>query len=580
MATPFERNLIPTPLSSLKELGGISETWSVTELGLSLDLHRHIVALVLADYEHQVSDYESDSQAEKNDETTKPKVVVFILVNEQWAREPKFDNECREAIRAARYSLRKQHPQAHIVTENVSSDLILNAMANIASEKGDEQQRNDSEKEIDELLDHCYKVNASDIHIACGDHENMIKLRRDGELMPYGTERNIDSLHTLVSVLYSSLAGRDGEIRGTGFEATEKLDGSLFREVGGRRLGARIVSHPTNKKKKNFYMVLRCTGDQNTDAERIPFNQLGFLFNQIDKVKKATDGKGISLIIGETNSGKSVTLENILMEINRENNGTKNILSVENPIERNIKGVNQFTLVKSGVTKPEEMTVAVENLMSFVTRADPDDVAIGEINNRHTCETAVQSALTGHNVMATMHVDSPFDIFERFTGLGANANALRSSEVLKLGVAQKLFKKICPHCSQSIDQIASPNALQLEAIESLAFMGLGHWIPKVKFRNMQGCDACERRGIRGRQMVAEIVDFTPQILRLLCEEKKEEAQIAWLSDGNFTKHDIALVNILNGNIDPTEAIKQFKSITESFEFRKKHSIQNPNTVYR
>ena len=557
---------ITTAPTSIKDLGAIDEVWQSTKLGLPIEANRNTVALVSSKFV-----YPSQGQDRK---------VVFLLIADAYAEKLEESGEGREIFNCARNAIRKQHSYARVITIHVASDLVLNALANVVADRQEEQRKNDLEKEIDDLLWHCFKVDASDIHIECGDHENRIMIRRDGELMPYGVvDRNIDKLHTLVSVMYASLAAQDGETKGVGFESRDKLDGSLFREINGKRLGARIVSHSTNKKEKNFVMVLRCTGDQNQDAKRIPFDDLGFVFNQIDKIRKATNGKGISLLIGETNSGKSVTLENILLEINEVSKGTKNIIAVENPIERNIRGVKQFTLIKAGVSNPEEMTIAVQDLMSFIVRADPDDISIGEINNEETCETALQSSLTGHNVMATLHCDSPFDVFERLEGFGANSNVLKTGEVLKLAVAQKLFKKLCPHCATTINNVSAITDEHFVSIESLSKMGLGHWVPQVKFRNPQGCEQCDHRGIKGRQLVVEIVEFTPTILKLLEQNEKQEARRQWLRDGNFTRHDVALVYMKLGLVDPTEVIRQFKGFTESFEMRQAHNIKHPEVVY-
>ncbi len=569
MTTEFIRQDFSDEISSLDQLGEASEVYTAEQLALGGEYARSVVGLMSASF-HKGS-------AERNNNSK----VCFVLMTHELKSKLNNTEDYRDVCLVIRDAIRQKNSghKVHVEFFSTVEDIVLNGI-DLGGKKSGEEARNDTEKEIDDMLMQAFTMNASDIHIECGDHANSIKFRIDGELVQYGNDRNKGTLHTLVSVLYSSLAAKDGSIQGTGFNAKDKLDGQLVRQISNRRLGARIASHSTNKQDKNFYMVLRCTGDQDLDAERIPFQKLGFRYNQIEQIVHATNGKGITLLIGETNSGKSVTQENLLMEIDEASNGTKNILSVEDPIERNIRGVKQFTLIQSGVSSAEKKQIAVQGLLSFLVRADPDDIAIGEINSSYTCEAAVQSSLTGHNVLATLHCDSPFDIPERLSGLGANSRVLQTSEVLKLAVAQKLFKRLCPHCSKTIQQISSPSAMQFSAIEQLGQMGLGHWIKDVKWRNHEGCSECSNRGIKGRQLVAEVVQFTPEILSLVGKGDKVAARAKWLQNNNFTRFDIALSYIREGKLDPTDVIEQFQALNTAFQFRNNHQIEHPKVVYK
>ncbi|CCO46817.1 putative ATP-binding protein [Vibrio nigripulchritudo SOn1] len=570
MTVEFIRTQFASDISSLAHLGDVGDVYTAERLALGQEYSRSVVALMSTTY-HKSGMTESAPKSK----------VCFVLMTSELVEKLERNNEYRDVFMTIRASVRQQNPNydVHVESFTTVEDIVLNGI-DMGGKKTGEEARNDTEKEIDDMLLQAFNMNASDIHIECGDHSNSIKFRIDGELVQYGNDRNKSTLHTLVKVLYSSLAAQAGSIQGTGFNAKEKLDGQLVRQISNRRLGARIASHSTNKRDANFYMVLRCTGDQDLDAERIPFEKLGFRYNQIEQIRNATNGKGITLLIGETNSGKSVTQENLLMEIDASSGKTKNILSVEDPIERNIKGVKQFTLIQSGVSNLKQKEIAVQELLSFIVRADPDDIAVGEINSSFTCEAAVQSSLTGHNVMATLHCDSPFDIPERLTGLGANPQVLQTSEVLKLAVAQKLFKKLCPHCSLTMDQIKHPTAEQFNAMEQLGEMGLGHWIKDVRWRNHEGCSECRNRGIRGRQLVAEVVKFTPEILSLSGKGDKIAARSEWLRHNNFTRFDIALSYIREGKLDPTDVIEQFDALNSAYRFRVGHQIEHPKVIYR
>ncbi|MCC2524948.1 MULTISPECIES: ATPase, T2SS/T4P/T4SS family [Vibrio] len=587
MKREFGQNCLPKVIVSIKDLGEISSVHGAEELSLGADMQRKIVFVVSAEFTKYPIGYPQvqtqDNGSNEDQRTTHAateKKVGFLLIAEH-IEDALERNEYREIIKNAQQAIKIKAELAdhHVVVLKVTEDLILNALE-MKVEKSDSEERNDTEKAIDAMLLNAYETNTSDIHIICGDHENSIFFRRDGELELYGKERNKNTLHTFASVLYASVAGLSGNIAGIGFNEHDKLDGSLFREINGKTLGARIASHSTTKKDKNFSMVLRCTGDQNATAERIPFELLGFRFNQAEVIKTAMFGKGITLLIGETNSGKSVTQENMLMYIGDSHHGTKKIISIENPIERNIKGVVQHTLIKSGVTDPSEATIAIQELLSYVVRSDSDDIAIGEINNSQTCEAAIQSSLSGHNVLATLHCDSPFDIFERLQGFGANSVLLKTGEVLKSAVAQKLFKKLCPHCSLRADDIRDFNPLQLTVIEQLAEMGLAHRISDIRFRSTSGCSECRHRGISGRQLVAEVVEFNSRILELVSSGEKDKAKIEWLKGEHFSRQEIALTYVFEGVIDPTDVIEQFDSLKDTFKFRTINGIEKPKVVYQ
>ncbi|HAS6026417.1 MULTISPECIES: GspE/PulE family protein [Vibrio] len=560
-------------ITSLQQLGSFSTVSTVADMNLGDKyFHKFVVA---------VSEKYTDSALHGAGEAP----IVFLLIDLTTAQNVQdgtaqiTKEEYAEQIRQIRNYIAETY-NARATQLKVSSDLILNAIKARSSE-AHSKQRNETEKRIDALLLAAHKGKASDIHISCGDRagDTKIKFRIDGELVLHGTEGNQDSISDLVSVLYSSLAAEDGAIKGLSFDSKIKNDAVIYRTVENMRLGARIASHPTEKKDKNFLMVLRVLGDQNANAQRVPFSELGFLYNQSLKVSQALYGKGIVLIIGETNSGKSVTMQNMLMEIDETANGTRNILSIENPVERQIKGVNQFNLIDSGATTTTALSDAFNAAMEFIVRADPDDVAVGEIRDESTCQASQQLALTGHNVLATMHCDSPFDVFERMIGLGASEKQLLSGETMKAVISQKLFKKLCSSCSYSPYGLDTLNPLQHESIRQIALMGMAHKIQMVRFRNSSGCEKCNNRGIKDRKLVAEVVEYNYQILQALANSKKLEAKKIWLDNSGFSKKDIALACVFAGYIDPTDVIEQLGDLTETYFLRKKFGLPHPMEIY-
>lgn len=566
-------NFEHSEITSLNQLGQIGSIVRSEELGLGDKFHQNYTLVVSKDKDHQV-------QVDKDNVNSKVDGLYLLVDDRIRTKQSPITTEVyREHVRTIRrYAVSNHSIQPKILY--ASSDIILNALKNNPS-NGNNEHRNNTEIAIDELLLKAHELNASDIHIVCSDTvgETRIKFRLDGELLMYGHERNQDNIHDLASVLYSSLAGEDGAIKGLSFDDQAKQDGVIYRTVGSLRLGARIASHPTEKKKKNFLMVLRMLGDQYETATKIPFSHLGFEFNQASKINQCLHGKGIVLIIGETNSGKSVTMANMMMEIDEESKHTRNIISLENPIERQINGVNQVNLIDSGASSNSSLNDAFHAAMEFIVRADPDDIGVGEIRDEITCSSSQQLALTGHNVMATMHCDSPFDVMERMVGLGAPEQQLKSGGTMKAVISQKLFKKLCPHCSKTVFELDSISALQQTAIKQLSEMGLSHKLDLVKFRHEEGCKKCDYRGIRGRRLVAEIVEYTIPILQALASDKKGEAKRLWLDDSGFSRKDVALFCVFQGLIDPTNVIEQLSDLNETFKLREQFCIQHPTEIY-
>lgn len=575
MAALVPKNHCNTTITSLKHFGRISKCVSVGDIGCIEEQYQFNYALVVS------TDFRSETINNENSKASLTE-AVFLLVDDRVLDDEQRivgDEQLREHQRHWRtYAESQYNTKFH--TAYVGQDLIKNAL-----DEGQENKSggasNKTEEIIDKMLIDGHNGKVSDIHIRCSDRagETQIKFRIDGELDLYGHERNQQSIADLASVLYGSLAADEGQVAGLTFDSQKKLDGVLYRTVNNMRLGARIASHPTEKKKNNFLMVLRLLGDQDAVAERIAFSKLGFRFNQETDVVAALNGKGIVLVIGETNSGKSVSMQNMLMEINESTNFTRNIISVENPVERQILGVQQLSLIESGAMTKEGLTDAFQAVKEFIVRADPDDVAVGEIRDKLTCDTSIQLALTGHNVMATMHCDSPFDVPERMIGLGADAKQLMSGNSLKSVVSQKLFKKLCPHCALTVYHLKSLTPSQTSAISAFAKMGLADQLDKIKFRNHVGCKKCNHRGIKERQLVAEVVRFDEAMTLALLEGRKEHAIKNWLILGGLSRQDIAISYVREGAIDPTDVLNQLGALTETFDLRAKYNIAQPSEIY-
>ncbi|MEI8659193.1 GspE/PulE family protein [Vibrio sp. Hal054] len=566
---------------SLSDFGAYSEVYDALQLNQSTEWLNSIACIVSS--EHYVTDLDvtendaTDASAEhvKVARIPQKSPVVFLMISESLDID---QEEYMELVQVTRQQFRNSHPKSPVEVLRVPEDAILNLHSISQHKSGLEETEKNAQRAInDKMLLDAHNMGASDIHILCDEKESHIKFRIDGELRMYGGERYQEKLYRQISVMYGALAPEDGNVAGLSFNEREKLDGTLYRDIGTKRLGARIVSHSTDKKDMNFTMVLRVLADQNSEAQKIPFKKLGFILNQEAQLRRAMTGKGLTLIIGETNSGKSVTQQNILMEIDEQAGGTRKIVSIENPVEQKIRGVVQISLIDAGITSANAMEMAFQDVSSYLYRADPNDVAVGELRDKLTSKAALAYALS-HNVMGTIHVDDPFDVFERLEGMEVDTAALRTG-VLKTIVAQKLYSKLCPHCSLTVDELQEFTDMQMQTVEQIYAMGLGHKLKLVRFRNNNGCSQCND-GIKGRQMIAEIVNTDSEICKYLATNDKVNARIEWLKHGNYSKYDVALHYIFNGVVDPTLVIGQCDSLNHSFLFREQHKLIHPRLIYR
>ncbi|MBY7854240.1 Flp pilus assembly complex ATPase component TadA [Vibrio fluvialis] len=477
----------------------------------------------------------------------------------------------------------------------VPKDLILNLLKNSSTASESSEVVNARDNEIERLLLAAHNLNASDIHISASEtngFENFIKLRVNGELQYYGTpERAHAEVFSMFSVLYSKMAAKDGSIDGKEFDAMKKSDAVMYRDINNMKLGVRIASHNTSGKGKDFYVVMRVLGDQNVFAKYKPLGEVGFLFNQIEHFGNSINGKGLILVIGETNSGKSATIQNTLIHIARTSKGTKSIYSLENPIEKQIRGVQQFNISATGSQTKEDLEKKAAGLQQFFMRADPDVINIAEIRDQMTASASLQAALTGHNILASLHCDSPFDVPERYKSLDKTIELMRIAGTIKIVVSQMLLPELCPQCSYNIGNVPKLDGDQETAIEDVCAAGLGQHVDELRFRNTSGRLEIEKgvfvecsnpkcvHGLVDRKLVAEVVQYTPEIVELIAQNKKYEAKLRWLKKGNYTKLDCALYRAFRGQVDIGSIRAEFGKVTKSYEERERNGIPNPRSIY-
>ncbi|HEY5800535.1 MAG TPA: GspE/PulE family protein, partial [Burkholderiaceae bacterium] len=226
---------------------------------------------------------------------------------------------------------------------------------------------------------------------------------------------------------------------------------------------------------------------------------LGFDSASLERLRMlAEEPYGMLLVTGPTGSGKTTTLYAALTEIH---NGRDKIITIEDPVEYQLPGILQIP-----VNERKGLTFA-KGLRSIL-RHDPDKIMVGEIRDNETAEIAVQSALTGHLVLTTVHANNVFDVFGRFTHMGIDPYAFVSA--LNGIWAQRLVRLNCPHCAVAVE----PSAAELERV-NLTQEGVAGF----HFRAGAGCGDCRGTGYKGRKAVAEILTLNDELRELIIERK-------------------------------------------------------------
>ena len=271
-------------------------------------------------------------------------------------------------------------------------------------------------------------------------------------------------------------------------------DGRISLKVGGREVDVRVSTLPSANGER---VVLRLLDKQ---AGRLNLQHLGMSARDRDQME-ATVRKphGILLVTGPTGSGKTTTLYASLVSLNDR---TRNILTVEDPIEYHLEGIGQ-TQVNSKV----DMTFA--RGLRAILRQDPDVVMVGEIRDKETAEIAVQASLTGHLVLSTLHTNSAIGAITRLVDMGIEPFLLSSS---LLGVlAQRLVRVLCPHCKE---------AYQADEAEC-KLLGVALAPPPTLY-HARGCAECHQQGYRGRTGIYELVVFDDHLRTLIHNAASEQ----------------------------------------------------------
>lgn len=410
----------------------------------------------------------------------------------------------------------QQH--AHEAASDVDEEFFT--PSEIAALQSEMDERIDSApivRLINSIVSNAIQLNASDVHIEATRTSTKIRLRIDGVLVDQ-MKLNVAAHNTLITRL---------KIMG-GLNIAERRipqDGRFEMNVDGKTVDIRLSILPTVTGEK---AVIRVLGTQNTSTMTI--RELGFSQQNLtlfDRIIKSPHG--IILVTGPTGSGKSTTLYAVLRQLNTSD---VNIITVEDPVEYRMEGVNQVQVnPKAGLT--------FASGLRSILRQDPDIIMIGEIRDGETAQIAIRAAITGHLVLSTLHTNDAVSAITRLVDMGV-PEYLVSSSVVSI-VAQRLVKKLCPNCKQEYQS----------SVEENAMLGLSESVTLYKGK---GCPYCNGTGYKGRTAIHEVVVVDKTIRAMITKKTSEDEIREYASQHGTTFLQQNLKNLVLTGVTTTEEL--------------------------
>ena len=369
---------------------------------------------------------------------------------------------------------------------------------------------------LENLINEANDIQSSDIHIETSEKEGRVRLRIDGKLIERFIIRKEDypALINKIKILAN-------------LDIAEKRmpqDGRITYKSGNRENDIRVSVVPSIYGEKVVLRLLR------KSASEIDIFKIGLAESQLSTyLEGVRKSHGIVLISGPTGSGKTTTLYATLNFLNKSD---VNILTIEDPVEYTISGINQVHL-------REDIGLTFSRALRTFLRQDPDIIMLGEIRDSETAQMAIRAALTGHLVLSTIHTNSAWGIVTRLIDMGIPPFLVAST--LNLAVAQRLVRKLCNYCKRPVDKISN-------RIPKLP----GSFNIPEEFYEPFGCDSCHHSGYSGRQAVFEVVGID-NFLREEIKLSQTDARIH-LDELNVMKLSQSSYDLFNAGVTSLDEI--------------------------
>jgi type IV pilus assembly protein PilB len=372
---------------------------------------------------------------------------------------------------------------------------------------------------VDSLIESALALRASDIHFESQERGMRVRFRIDGTLVEHAEIPRAQMPAVIARLKVLCLMDIT--------ESRRPQDGRMRHNSHGRILDIRVSTVPAVFGEKIVLRIL------DKSSVLVPLSRLGFLADQQKRFEALIrQPHGMVLVVGPTGSGKSTTLYSAM---NLLNDAKRNIMTLEDPVEYNIEGLNQVQV------NPRLGLNFASGLRTFV-RQDPDVILVGEIRDHETAEMAIQASLTGHLMLSTLHTNNAVGTIARLTNLGVDPFLI--AQALSGVVSQRLVAKICAHCMEDYDP--APEMLQAVGITFEEAI-------QIRFRRGRGCRACHGRGYLGRMGVYEVMVIDTELQKRIVKNVPEaELESAAIQGGMHLLRDSVMVAVRAGITTPEE----------------------------
>ena len=364
------------------------------------------------------------------------------------------------------------------------------------------------------------KRKASDIHFDPYEKGLRIRMRIDGSLMDYS--------HVPLYI-QKNMITRIKIIAGMNItESRIPQDGAIKNKLENVNVDLRVSSLPTNLGEKIVIRILDYSMSS-AGIEELDFNKENY--NKV--IKMMNEPNGIILVTGATGTGKSTTVYSILQRLNTED---RNIITVEDPIEMNIEGINQVQVIA-------EIGLTFANVLRSILRQDPDVIMIGEIRDDETARIAVRASITGHLVLSTIHTNNSLNTIERLTDMSVERYLLGAA--LTGIISQKLARRLCKHCRTSRTATDYEQKVFKEALN----------IDVKEIYEPHGCEYCHQ-GYTGRIAIHEVLLINQEIRDAIVRNApKPELRKLVYKSGTITMLQDGLAKVVSGETTFEEILK-------------------------